>query len=165
LLSAYAARAATPASVTLLGTNDDEQVRFPRLRNLGFKTINIQQADIAEVVDERTNGRGADVVFDATGVPTGLQQGLSMTRKGGRIVVIGTPADPGSLDIASLVRSETDILGSYSARLRDFRRAMTLLRDYVEVASLVTQYDIDEPTKPMDDMLNNQAIKPLFSFE
>jgi L-iditol 2-dehydrogenase len=38
---------------------------------------------------ELTNGHGADVTIEATGVPIAVKEGLAMTRNGGRYVIVG----------------------------------------------------------------------------
>lgn len=165
ILTALVTRALTPASVTLLGTGADEPVRFDTVRDLGFTVRNVEQTDLSETVDNRTGGRGADVVFDATGSPKGIEQALNLVRKGGRIVVIGTPTRPATVDVATTVRSEVDVLGSYSARMRDFRRAMALVNSELDVEPLLSDYDPALPVEPLEDMLSNRAIKPVFSFD
>lgn len=55
-------------------------------------TINITDRspeDVAAEVEDLTNGIGADVVIEATGVPDAIPAGLEMLREGGRYVTIG----------------------------------------------------------------------------
>lgn len=165
VLTAYAARASGAASVTLLGTDADEPVRFPRLADLSFDTVNVQRSDANDAVEARLGSRTPDVVLDATGSPRGLGQALDLVRPGGRIVVVGTPSAPASVDVSAVVRSEVDVFGSYSASLPDFRRATAIVRDHVDVDRLTTTYDVADPTDAFADMLENRAIKPIFSFE
>ena len=40
-------------------------------------------------VDERTDGRGADIVIDAVGHPEAYGSAVSVVRRGGRVVVVG----------------------------------------------------------------------------
>src|SRR5262249_22099326 len=46
-------------------------------------------ADRAQWVRERTSGRGADVVIEASGNPAAVPEGLDMLRDAGRYVVVG----------------------------------------------------------------------------
>jgi len=47
-----------------------------------------------EVVYERTNGRGADVVFDVTGHPSAFSAGLKLAREFGTLLLLGDAPKP-----------------------------------------------------------------------
>ena len=59
-----------------------------------------------ERVMELTNGRGADVVIEASGGLTAFQEGLEMVRFGGRYLVIGQWTDYGLLSAKPLAAHE-----------------------------------------------------------
>lgn len=48
-------------------------------------------ADRFRAVDEWTNGRGVDVVLEATNAPEGIQHAVESARIGGRVVLVGIP--------------------------------------------------------------------------
>lgn len=50
--------------------------------------------DARRVVDELTDGRGADAVVDAIGGPRGLETAFSLVRRRGSIVSVGVHGDP-----------------------------------------------------------------------
>lgn len=50
-------------------------------------------------VQELTQGRGADVVIEATGVPEAVREGMAMTRDAGTYVVVGQYTDNGEVAI------------------------------------------------------------------
>ena len=68
LLAALAARVAGAADVVVAGRGDGP--RSATARRLGFATTD--SAEAAEYVRERTDGRGADLVLEATGTAAGV---------------------------------------------------------------------------------------------
>ena len=57
-------------------------------------------------------GGGAQIVVDASGVPAALEAAPDMTKRGGRIVVVGLPKRPPVIDAARLVLYERSLVGS-----------------------------------------------------
>jgi (R,R)-butanediol dehydrogenase / meso-butanediol dehydrogenase / diacetyl reductase len=80
-------------------------------------------------------------VIDCTGAPQVVGLALPFVAPGGRIVVAGLPAEPGSLDLADLALREISIVGTMSHLGRtDFRRAVELLASgEVRAAELLTK--------------------------
>jgi S-(hydroxymethyl)glutathione dehydrogenase / alcohol dehydrogenase len=67
-------------------------------------TINPIEEGVAQHVDGLTAGRGADYVFVTVGSRTAVEQGLTLMRRGGTMVIVGMPAsgvtsafDPGQV--------------------------------------------------------------------
>lgn len=90
LLSAMAARAAGASQVALVGVKADLELRLALGRELGIDHIIV--ADSENAVDKvlaLTNGRGADVVVEASGASSAIFSTVAMVRRLGRIVVIG----------------------------------------------------------------------------
>jgi S-(hydroxymethyl)glutathione dehydrogenase/alcohol dehydrogenase len=54
--------------------------------------IDGRQDNVAGLVRELTAGRGADYVFVTVGSPAAVGQALSLTRRGGTVVLVGMPA-------------------------------------------------------------------------
>jgi (R,R)-butanediol dehydrogenase/meso-butanediol dehydrogenase/diacetyl reductase len=67
--------------------------------------------DVARSVRSLTGG-GAQIVVDASGVPAALEAAPDMTRRGGRIAVVGLPKRPPEIDAARLVLYERSLVGS-----------------------------------------------------
>lgn len=85
-------------------------------------------AAFAEAVRALTGGRGADVSIDAAGVPGLVAQALSVTRRGGRCVMVGLSAVPTTLDTFRIAAWEQELIGSMSHVWdEDFAAAVRLL--------------------------------------
>ncbi|MEF7616737.1 alcohol dehydrogenase catalytic domain-containing protein [Aquincola sp. MAHUQ-54] len=63
-----------------------------------------------------TNGREADVVFEATGHPASIADGLSVLRKDGVLVSAGIHATPAQIDLTALVRNRQQLRGAHASR-------------------------------------------------
>ncbi len=83
---------------------------------------------------------GADVVIEATGVPTVVPQAIEATRKSGRVVLVGLPTGPSSFNFLSVVTTEKEIIGSLSHVYdEDFWAAVRMLADgRIEVDALIS---------------------------
>lgn len=57
------------------------------------------EATVAAAVERATRGRKADVLFEASGNPALLPLALRLARRKGRVVVLGSPRGPVSLDL------------------------------------------------------------------
>lgn len=61
------------------------------LRFGATSVIDPDRSDPVEQVRTATSGRGGDVVFEVVGRETTISQALDMTRRGGRLVLVGVP--------------------------------------------------------------------------
>jgi 2-desacetyl-2-hydroxyethyl bacteriochlorophyllide A dehydrogenase len=97
------------------------------------------EAAIAKV-REATDGRGADVVIETTGMLPSLSSGIHMARSGGRILLFGIfTAKDGSLPFYDLYFKELSLIGARVARSEDYPAAIALVeRGDVKLAPLVS---------------------------
>jgi len=62
-------------------------------------TINAREKDPVKEIKELTGGRGADSAFDFAGLPLTLLQAIDSVRRGGKIMNVGSLADPINLSL------------------------------------------------------------------
>lgn len=94
-------------------------------------TIDATVTDPVQAVRELTDGRGADLVLEAIGLPATFRQATEIAADGGRCVMIGlaAPGRLGEVEIIRLVRRKLQILGSFGGRpRRDLPELMALAR-------------------------------------
>lgn len=53
----------------------------------------LDDGDSAEIIMEKTNGRGADIVFEAAWADESVNTAARMARWGGRVILVGIPGD------------------------------------------------------------------------
>jgi L-iditol 2-dehydrogenase len=154
------------ANVLVSGLDQDAKSRLPQIEQLGIDTVNIQETDLEDYVDERTDDIGMDAVFDTTGHHTGVETAIDVVRKGGEIVVVGLPGDTSELFMTPVVRGEIDIKSSYGSTWTNFEQALRLMENGAIDADAVmdTSFSTAEPDVAFEAFLNSEVIKPVFSF-
>jgi threonine 3-dehydrogenase len=64
-------------------------------------TINAASEDVVATVLKETEGEGADVTCEMSGVPTALHQAFAATRHGGRVQLLGLPKGAVPIDLST----------------------------------------------------------------
>jgi L-iditol 2-dehydrogenase len=97
-------------------------------------------AESVKAVKEATEGRGADVVIECTGVPSALADAINMVRLGGTIMLFGiTSAMQASLPFYQLYYKELNIVNTRAAKGEDFPPTIDLVaRGVLKLKPLVT---------------------------
>jgi alcohol dehydrogenase len=87
------------------------------------------QDELQSRVLELTDGRGADVGIDLSGIPDAIELGLGLLRFGGRFVLAGAtfPSRPVELFAEQVVRRMLHIIGVYNYNPEDLETALEFL--------------------------------------
>jgi L-iditol 2-dehydrogenase len=76
-----------PRSITVADMRSDA---LDRAATLGAtRVVNTSEESLVDAVRELTNGRGADVTYEVTGVNAGLELAGEVTRMGGKLCIVG----------------------------------------------------------------------------
>jgi len=90
LLSVMASRAAGAGKIIVVGAQQDRLMRLPLAKELGADEIVLaDDEDLAAAIKRITNGRGADLVVEASGAPKAVASTVEVVRRMGRITQIG----------------------------------------------------------------------------
>ena len=117
------------AEVIVVGGPAD---RLEHARAMGATScfdLDVPAESRAQLVRERTGGRGADVVIEAAGAPEAVAQALDLVRDGGRVVVVGQYTDHGSVAVnphTQINRKHIEIRGCWGSDYSHFHRALEL---------------------------------------
>jgi L-iditol 2-dehydrogenase len=110
------------------------QPRLAIAQNLGAGAVlnfrSCSRAERAEWVASQTDGRGADVVIEATGTPEAVVDGMRCARDGGTVVVVGQYTDHGETAFnphLDLNRKHLDVRGCWGSDYSHFHRAVQIL--------------------------------------
>jgi 2-desacetyl-2-hydroxyethyl bacteriochlorophyllide A dehydrogenase len=102
-----------------------------KARELGaHRTFLVKRTDLAEVIPEileASEGRGAEVVVEATGNPAALDLALQIAAKGGRIALVSIYHERTAIEPNTIVFKELKVLGSFDYRWIDFENALQLI--------------------------------------
>jgi len=107
-----------------------------------------------------TNGDGFDVVFDATGSPSAIEQALAVTGRGGTLVIFGVAAPDARITVApyDIYNNELTIKGSL-INAYTHRRTVALLGS-LDLAPLVTHtFPIAEIGTALDLVREGSGLK------
>jgi L-iditol 2-dehydrogenase len=121
-------------------------------------------------VRERTSGRGADVVIEASGNPQAVREGLEMVRDAGRYVVVGQYTDAGDVTLnphAHINRRHATVLGCWGYEFTHLFRALGLMarhRERFRWRELVTRrYRLEDAGQALADMERLAVVKALIA--
>ena len=122
-----------------------------------------------EIVLSLTEGRGPEVVVEASGVAEAINEGLEMVQKGGRYLVLGQSSFAKVQIMPSLITSKNlTIIGSISATIAHFYKALQFLkakRGKYPLGEIVTKrYRLEEINEALDRMALGEEIKPVIDF-
>jgi (R,R)-butanediol dehydrogenase/meso-butanediol dehydrogenase/diacetyl reductase len=108
--------------------------RLDKAARLGFGTLH------AGELPGLAGSWDVPVAFDCTGAPEAVGLAMPLVSPGGRVVVVGFPATPASVDLADLALREVSLVGTMSHLVTsDFPRAVGLLASrQLRAAELVT---------------------------
>lgn len=134
--------------------------------------------DIAETTspDERVelargwlDGRGADVVIEATGVLQAFDEGLSLVAKGGRYIVVGLWSADGNVTLSPsrLNNDNLKIVGSSLAHPKQYHRAVLLTqrhhRSYPLAEAVTGHYPLERTADALDAAARMESIKAVIA--
>ena len=141
------ARAAGAASVIV---SEPAPARKDAALALGADAvIDPTEEDVVERAVELTGGRGPDVVFDCAGAGSTLDQGLSMVRRDGQVVLVALAWEPTSVLPVDWIAREVNLRASFTALPHEWPIALELMRTgKVDVAPMVP----GESYVPLDDI-------------
>jgi len=89
---------------------DVDEGRLAAAKALGATdTVNAQADDPVAVIRELTAGRGAEVVVEASGARGNAQRAVHSAARGGRVLQVGLPHEPQTLDLDDLTLREVDV--------------------------------------------------------
>jgi (R,R)-butanediol dehydrogenase / meso-butanediol dehydrogenase / diacetyl reductase len=85
--------------------------------------------EAAEYVQDHTQGVGADLVIECTGVPRLLQTAVDLARSGGVVQLLSFLSEPATINAARWLAKQVTVVASNAFTHDDVRRAMTFLAD------------------------------------
>jgi 2-desacetyl-2-hydroxyethyl bacteriochlorophyllide A dehydrogenase len=100
--------------------------RLQRLRDLGFEALDPREKDLVKLLKERTDGAGADAVFEVSGHPDGAKLATELPRARGLIVIVGIFAQPVEFPLFPFFWKELRMRGARVYERQDFQRAINL---------------------------------------
>ncbi len=138
---------------------DVNDFRLDFAKSLGATPIKADSNSSQKVLSE-TQNQGVDVSVVATGSLKAVAEAISITRKGGVIVLFGVPSKGATLDVdVSVVYSkELTLVPSYAASDKDTKQSLDLISSgKVDVKRLIThRYALEDSQKAFEHAYTGQ---------
>jgi len=116
----------------------------------------------------RTNGFGADLVIECTGVPDALEQGTRMVRRGGSYLVVGQYTDSGNawFNPHQIVYRQLHVIGSWAftgAHLNEYVRMLPALTERFDLQRLVTTFTLERFNGALAQVASGTVMKAVLT--
>jgi Zn-dependent alcohol dehydrogenase len=162
------AKLAQAAQIIAIDTNE---AKGDIAKSFGATDILLARPETTAAIRKLTDGRGADYVFEAIGLPSVQEQCLDAVRPGGHVVLVGvSPMGSGTnLPGAIITRQEKTVTGSYygsADTARDFPLyANHYLAGKLDLEKLISKtYPLEQINAAYADMLSGEVARGLIIF-
>ncbi len=139
--------------------------RLEMARRLGADVVaDNARDDVAKVVREVSDGRGADVVVNAVGKAAALKQAIDLATRGGQVLFFAATMEPAvELDIDLVHYKELALRGTYDSTIAHSEDALNLIRQgIVQVAPLIShRLPLEEVKRGYEIARNQEGLKVL----
>jgi len=137
LMAAQLAKVFGASKVILVGTRKS---RLEVGRVVGADIlINVKEENLDEKIKEITKGTGVDFTIEASGSQSGAAQAVSITKKSGRISLIGMYKDEVKIDLNHVVQYNMTLAGGKAEGMWCLERVIPLMADgRIDVKPLIT---------------------------
>src|SRR5688572_12436408 len=150
---------------------DTQWVKIWIARHFGARSVVMATDDVAAITKHHTHGRGADHVFDATGIPAVQERALDCVRPGGTLTLAGLAPMGSATNFPSAVitRQEKTIKGSSYGSVnapRDFPMLVELYKSRrLNLDDLITRrYALEQINEAFAEMNRGAVARSVVVF-
>ena len=151
--------AAFGARVTAVDLSEE---KLEWARRLGAAaTVHPPQVERVDKAVRELTGGGANVAFEAIGLPQTQEQAFACLRTGGRLVLVGFAGEPMRLDGGRAMYREMEIVGSLGCRSIDYPRVISLVEQgRLRLAELVTaRFPLAEINQAFETLRQGKGVR------
>jgi len=146
--------------VSQIIVTDLEENRLEAAKKLGADiAINVRTLDANQMIKEVTEGKGVDAAFETAGNPKALQSALKALKRGGKLAIIGLPAQAEiGLNIPFISEYEAEIHGIFRYANTYPQGIKFLSSGKSGLKSLITdRYPLEQTQEAMERARTNKA--------
>jgi 6-hydroxycyclohex-1-ene-1-carbonyl-CoA dehydrogenase len=151
--------AAFGARVTAVDLSEE---KLEWARRLGAAaTVHPPQVERVDKAVRELTGGGANVAFEAIGLPQTQEQAFACLRTGGRLVLVGFAGEAMRLDGGRAMFREMEIVGSLGCRSIDYPRVISLVEQgRLRLAELVTaRFPLAEINQAFETLRQGKGVR------
>jgi (R,R)-butanediol dehydrogenase / meso-butanediol dehydrogenase / diacetyl reductase len=121
---------------------------------MGLDVVDPRETDVAALVEERTEGAGADAVFEVSSSAAGAELMTKLPGVRGRVVMVAVFPKPVPVDLHKFFWREMRLIGTRVYEPQDFDEAIALLSEsQAPFRKLITNvYTLDELERGLLEM-------------
>jgi len=125
LVAVGVAKALCAGKVFLVGTRES---RLEMGKKMGAdRLINVHNEDPVQVIRDETGGLGADLVIESSGADQGVQNAIEMSKRMGKVLLVGYPHKPVAADFALMGSRNIHIFSIRGEGWANCSRAVSML--------------------------------------
>src|SRR5207249_12267746 len=122
--------------------------------------------EVTPVVRRHTEGLGVHVVLEMSGVPSAIHQAFALVRVGGRVQMLGIPAEPMDIDFATeVIFKGLTVYGVVGRRMYDTWLLMTRFlrsRQFDPTPVITHRFPLEAADEAMRVIKSGEAGKVIF---
>lgn len=149
---------------TIVAGPPADAARLAMASRLGaYAAVDVSTQSLDEVVRDASDGRGADVVFEAAGAAPSIDACLGSVRKQGRFVQVGICGGRTDVDFDRILYKQLTVQGSVGHSLRTWDRVMRILAQRtVRLDDLIThRFALSSWREAFDVCVRKEGMKVL----
>lgn len=125
-------------------------------------TIDPTSGDVGELIKEAVGADGCDVVIECVGKPFAVTQAVTMTARGGKVLIFSVP-DPDAvleLSLHDVFQKELTIKGSFVNPDTQLRAAKLISSGRLNLKPLIThRYPVDKLDEAIKMQISSESVK------
>ena len=146
---------------------DLNDYRLDLARKLGAeRVIDAKSEDALAVLLDETDGEGVDIIYEMSGAPIAIQQGLKALKNGGLMSLLGLPTRPVEIDITDdVVFKGVTIQGISGRKMFDtwYKTTALLESGRVDIGPIIThEFALEDYEEAFELMTSGNSGKIVF---
>jgi 2-desacetyl-2-hydroxyethyl bacteriochlorophyllide A dehydrogenase len=134
---------------------------------IGIEAVDPRETDAVALVDERTDGAGADIAFEVSGAPGGVATAIDVLTTRGRLVMVAIHPRPRAVNLHRFFWRELELFGARLYQRDDMAEAIRLVASgAVPAQRLISQIvPVDAVTAAFDALEGGGVMKVLIDWQ
>jgi (R,R)-butanediol dehydrogenase/meso-butanediol dehydrogenase/diacetyl reductase len=130
---------------------------------LGLRAVDPLASELSALIDDWTDGAGADLAFEVSGAPAGLDTAIQSLAVRGRVVVVAIHSTPPAVNLFRVFWRELTLIGARVYERSDFEEAAQLLEQgAVPAAAMISAVEpLESAAAAFAELESGRAMKVL----
>ncbi len=147
---------------------DINDYRLALAKKMGAtRTVNVSQEKLEDVMAEIGMKEGFDVGLEMSGVPVAFQSMLKTMNHGGKIAMLGIPANDMAIDWNQIIFKGLILKGIYGREMYEtWYKMIAMLQSGLDISPIIThRFEVDDFKQGFEIMASGQSGKVVLSWD